>query len=87
MISWADWAIPLAALVISVATMLMTYWAMKNAARNSHVDRVEDKVTKLEEDLKTCLRERANLERERHQLLFELVEARRRLDQMPAGDR
>jgi hypothetical protein len=56
-----EWAIPLTAVVISVATFVVTQTGMKHKAEVDYVDRLENRMKKTEAELKECIEDRGEL--------------------------
>ena len=67
-------SIPLAALVVSLGTLVFTGLELREKADGRHVQTVEGRVAYLEHQLELCEAERTALERERVQLLLQIAQ-------------
>ena len=71
----ATWAIPLAALIVSVTTLIFSVISLRHKADGDYVRQIEERVRQLERDLSECTRARETLQRENVELLRQLVSA------------
>ena len=67
-------AIPLAALIVSLGTLVFTGLELREKADGQHVRTVEGRVAYLEHELELCESTRSALERERVQLLTQIAQ-------------
>ena len=70
-------AIPIAALIISLATLVLSALGQGRAVRRETVDELRAEVNDLTARIKQCEDARVALAMENHQLLLELLESRR----------
>ena len=71
-------SIPLAALVVSLGTLVFTGLELRQKADGRHVLTVEGRVAYLEHQLEQCEAARTALERERVQLLLQIAQLAQR---------
>ena len=68
------YAVPLAALIVAVGTLLYAVLAARGKADGSYVEQLKERVERLEEALRICEERREVLERENLRLLRALVD-------------
>ena len=69
----SEYAIPLAALAVSLFTFLSGQIAQKKLANHHYVESIENRVERLERELVECNRERTRLQTENIDLMRRLV--------------
>ena len=67
-------AIPLSALVVSLATLVFSAISLKRKANGNDLEKVEIKIARLEQELKECRAENDRLQRQYHTLLKQFSE-------------
>lgn len=75
------YAVPLAALIVSLATLLLTSVSLRSKAGSAMVYTMREELTQLKAEVDACHRERAALQRKEIELTSQLLECQRiRLD-------
>jgi hypothetical protein len=67
-----EWAIPLAALVVSCSTLIFGVIQAASHANGKHVETIETRVTSLERKLELCETDRARLKADNFRLMQDL---------------
>lgn len=75
-----SWAIPLAALVVSLMSFIYATWQQRHLASHREIISLNDRLKTIEIALENCEKERTRLQRENYDLMAELREMRLRND-------